>query len=188
MDSQSSGSYQFDLGLTRRRKGWTKERPTHYKSGSPKELPITPIALLDIINSNIEEVYLARGIYPGASLHNGRLGHGTVITCSLHSPFFFSFLPNTAGDDDDDTIPRLRYYDPEDMEQNDWGVLSKDGTYDFVRLASQSDLNSLELTSEQRTTLVNLCSDSSNYQLGHAIRFLLEELRDKVRSLGGGTK
>lgn len=182
MENPTGGVYRFNLGeSTKRRTGWTRTRPTHYKSGSPRELAIVPLALLDVLNTAIEDVYLARGIYPGARLINPSTGAGTVVTCSLHRPYFFSFIADVANEEnDEDSIPTLRYFDPEDFEQYGWGVASKDG-WDFVRLAAEDDRLSLQLTIEQKGDLADFCNAASIWQLGEAVRMLLEELKDKAR-------
>ena len=186
------GAFQFKLGITTRQKGWSSSRKTHTQAGKSREIPVEPLALLEVINSAIEDIYLARSIYPGARLSHPTLGPGTVITCSKHRPFFFSFVPDEPGADEsaeeDDYEPgeiRLRYFDPEEMDSHRWGIPGPRGEesqgWVFKHLKTDRELQELQLTLEQRDELVSFSKRSNSWQLGEAIRFLIKELKQKVR-------
>lgn len=182
-------SFQFDLQLerTRRKPGWTESRKTHTLKGASREVPIEPLALLNVLNSAIEDVYLARGIYPGARLYNSQLGPGVVITCSLFSPYFFSFVPDEPGNDEGEDgepeiVPKLRYYDPENMDEYNWGIPNRNhGTWTFERMSTDAERLRLSLTGDQSAELSKFCRSASTWQIGEAIRLLIRDLREKVK-------
>lgn len=164
-------------------KGWTKQSPTHSQNGHPK-MPIVHKEWLDLLNYAIEKVYLERHIFPGARLCHPRLGPGTVITCKLTPAYMFSFLPDSELDVEENGVLQLKWYNPEELHPN-WQFPERIGLEKWLPLKADEDEEHLLMTGDQRKELANMSSAATPWQLGEMIRFLVGQLRDKVKLEGG---
>lgn len=162
----------------RKHTGWTKSWPSHTKSGAPILPEVIHFTYLEVLNFNIE-VYLNKNIYPGARAYLPHLGKGTVIYCRLQQPYLFAFLPDSELSCEEEGILQLKHFDPLTLSPN-WKFPGK-SLKDWEPLQQDEDEVVLRLTNDQRFLLAEMCISASPWQLGEAIRFLLDELKKKVR-------
>ena len=161
-----------------RNKGWTKSTPTHGSTGNPI-LPIVHAAYLELLNYNIEDMFLSKNIYPGARLMHPHLGIGTVVSCRITRPPNFSFIPDTELDVDETGTLQMIFYNPEALHPG-WGFATK-GCEDWSPCEVDSDEDVLKLSTDHTSTLVHLSKDMSTWQLGQAIIWMVGELKKKTK-------
>jgi hypothetical protein len=133
-----------------------------------------------MMNSRFEEMYLARGIFPGARMFNPRYGPGTVIECRITSPYQFSFLPDDELEVEEEGMLRLFYYDPTRMRPG-WEMPERnaEGSIDWVPLEIDDDVERLEMHSDYRIILNDVVEKMSTFQIAGCIKHLVTVLRDR---------
>lgn len=159
--------------------GWTKGSPAHAASGSPILPEVIHSVYLDLLNYDIENVYLSRNIYPGARAYIPHLGKGTVLYCRLQKPYIFAFLPDSEFAIKEGGTLQLKHFDPLNLSPN-WCFPDK-SLKNWEPLEYDEDEDILTLSGDQRKELSDLCVHASPWQLGEAIQFLVDELRKKVK-------